>query len=141
MITISYNDVYLPLCVENYYFYTESILAKRRGYGTIISYNVPPYGRAGLYLELANLKDLIEEFRSSNSESVELSQTIFGLAQRSGMVNDVPLLLDPLDESSMVTDPELPESIVKDGIFKAWVLELSDYLNVLQDRLFSSGLR
>jgi hypothetical protein len=25
---------------------TESILAKRRGYGTIVSYNVPPYGKS-----------------------------------------------------------------------------------------------
>jgi magnesium chelatase subunit H len=27
---------------------SESIVAKRRGYGTIVSHNVPPYGRAGL---------------------------------------------------------------------------------------------
>ncbi len=26
---------------------SESIIAKRRGYGTIVSHNVPPYGRAG----------------------------------------------------------------------------------------------
>lgn len=26
---------------------SESIVAKRRGYGTIVSHNVPPYGRAG----------------------------------------------------------------------------------------------
>ncbi|HSM81372.1 MAG TPA: cobaltochelatase subunit CobN, partial [Nodosilinea sp.] len=28
---------------------SESMLAKRRGYGVLISHNVPPYGRAGLY--------------------------------------------------------------------------------------------
>ncbi len=27
---------------------SESIVAKRRGYGTIVSHNVPPYGRAGV---------------------------------------------------------------------------------------------
>jgi cobalamin biosynthesis Mg chelatase CobN len=31
---------------------SESMLAKRRGYGVLISHNVPPYGRAGLYKEL-----------------------------------------------------------------------------------------
>ena len=40
---------------------SESILAKRRGYGTLVSYNVPPYGRAGLYMELASLKELLED--------------------------------------------------------------------------------
>ena len=38
---------------------SESIVAKRRGYGTIVSYNVPPYGRAGLYKQLAELKALL----------------------------------------------------------------------------------
>ncbi|WP_205127622.1 cobaltochelatase subunit CobN, partial [Okeania hirsuta] len=28
---------------------SESMLAKRRGYGVLISHNIPPYGRAGLY--------------------------------------------------------------------------------------------
>ena len=40
---------------------SESIVAKRRGYGTIVSYNVPPYGRAGLYKELANLRELVRD--------------------------------------------------------------------------------
>lgn len=38
---------------------SESIIAKRRGYGTIVSYNVPPYGRAGLYKQMAELKALL----------------------------------------------------------------------------------
>ncbi|MEX1324568.1 MAG: cobaltochelatase subunit CobN, partial [Synechococcaceae cyanobacterium] len=38
---------------------SESMLAKRRGYGVLISHNVPPYGRAGLYRELVALRDLI----------------------------------------------------------------------------------
>ena len=28
---------------------SESLLAKRRGYATVVSHNVPPYARAGLY--------------------------------------------------------------------------------------------
>lgn len=48
---LSWSDVLLgPL--PNVYLYaannpSESIIAKRRGYGTIVSHNVPPYGRAG----------------------------------------------------------------------------------------------
>ena len=49
---LSWSDVLLgPL--PNVYLYaannpSESIIAKRRGYGTIVSHNVPPYGRAGM---------------------------------------------------------------------------------------------
>ncbi|CAJ1386269.1 unnamed protein product [Effrenium voratum] len=45
--------------LPNVYLYaannpSESILAKRRGYGCLVSYNVPPYARAGLYKERAD---------------------------------------------------------------------------------------
>lgn len=54
----------LPGDLPNVYVYacnnpSESIIAKRRGYGTIVSYNVPPYGRAGLYKQMAELKALL----------------------------------------------------------------------------------
>jgi magnesium chelatase subunit H len=117
---------------------SESILAKRRGYGTIISYNVPPYGRSGLYLELANLKELVNEHRSSGPDpAADLRETIFELAKRNGMLNDVPFLADPADKSSVTTD--LPED-VQGATFSAWIAKLTDYLDILQDRLFSSGL-
>ena len=45
----SWSDVLLG-DLPNVYVYaannpSESIIAKRRGYGTIVSHNVPPYGR------------------------------------------------------------------------------------------------
>ncbi|XQQ06140.1 MAG: magnesium chelatase subunit H [Leptolyngbya sp. IPPAS B-1204] len=63
----SWSDILLGN-LPNLYLYaannpSESILAKRRGYGTLISYNVPPYGRAGLYKELVALRELISEYR------------------------------------------------------------------------------
>jgi magnesium chelatase subunit H len=122
----------------------ESILAKRRGYGTIVSYNVPPYGRAGLYLELANLKELVDEYRTASSKDgadKTLCQTIYDSAQRSGMVNDVPLLQDSNDKSTVFKGTDLPDTVFESGAFAVWILHLSDYLNILQDRLFSSGLR
>jgi magnesium chelatase subunit H len=121
---------------------SESIIAKRRGYGTLVSYNVPPYGRSGLYLELANLRELVDEYRTSSAsggDSPELRQSIFAMAQCSGMVKDVPLLEDPSSKDSVVSIAELPESISKVS-FDSWIAALSIYLKVVQDRLFSSGL-
>ena len=118
---------------------SESILAKRRGYGTLVSYNVPPYGRAGLYLELSNLKDLVNEYRSLSSEDHELRNTIWTSCQRCGIDNDVPLYIRDSSEVELVDTPELPLEL-KDEDFKKWLFTLSDYLVELQDRLFSSGL-
>ena len=52
---LSWSDVLLGN-MPNVYVYaannpSESIVAKRRGYGTIVSHNVPPYGRAGGWLQ------------------------------------------------------------------------------------------
>jgi magnesium chelatase subunit H len=127
---------------------SESILAKRRGYGTLVSYNVPPYGRAGLYLELATLNELVNEYRmgsSSGTDSTddagrsEVRASIWSTCQRSGLLSDVPLQTDPDDKDSVVTDSELPDNITTE-CFDAWVGDLSNYLVELQDRLFSSGL-
>ena len=126
---------------------SESILAKRRGYGTLISYNVPPYGRAGLYLELANLKDLVNEYRQDEemkaNKSPEndntLRDAIWSSVRKSGMESDVPLLLDPSDASSEVTTEDLPDDL-SFAVFDAWVGQLVIYLAELQERLFSSGL-
>jgi magnesium chelatase subunit H len=128
--------------IPNIYVYaannpSESILAKRRGYGTLVSYNVPPYGRAGLYLELANLKDLIGEYRTGASE--DLRQPIWSTCQRCGIETEVPLLLNEEDNDSRVTEPELPESMTQDT-FDRWIINVSDYLDILNQRLFSSGL-
>lgn len=141
--------------LPNIYIYaannpSESILAKRRGYGTLVSYNVPPYGRAGLYLELANLKDLVGEYRATaasgdgegNEERADLRNAIWNSCQRCEIITDVPLLLmdgDDQSSSSVYTDPDLPSSL-DDTTFDDWVAKVSDYLAELQDRLFSSGL-
>jgi magnesium chelatase subunit H len=125
---------------------SESILAKRRGYGTIVSYNVPPYGRAGLYLELANLKDLVEEYRQrrvtdevKESSRDDLKCAIWSSVQQSGMMKDVPLYLDPSKKESLVEGTDLPVSLPT-PVFNDWVANLSNYLVDLQTRLFSSGL-
>lgn len=126
---------------------SESILAKRRGYGTLVSYNVPPYGRAGLYLELANLKDLVAEYRaaeatdeaSGKSSRSDLRDAIWSSCQRCEIVNDVPLLITPGDKSSAFCEPDLDKSISEET-FDDWIVHVAVYLVELQDRLFSSGL-
>jgi magnesium chelatase subunit H len=138
--------------IPNLYIYaannpSESILAKRRGYGTLISYNVPPYGRAGLYLELANLKDLVSEYRSAEatdeasgkSSRNDLRGAIWTSCQRCEITNDVPLLVTLGDKSSALTEADIDSSI-SDEAFDAWIIDVADYLIELQDRLFSSGL-
>ena len=137
----SWSDELLD-SLPNIYVYaannpSESILAKRRGYGTLVSYNVPPYGRAGLYLELANLKDLVSEYRTG--QSGDLKQPIWNTCQRCGIDNEVPLLLVEGDKESKITDADLPDMLSSE-VFNQWVKELSEYLELLQERLFSSGL-
>jgi magnesium chelatase subunit H len=113
---------------------SESMLAKRRAYGTLVSYNVPPYGRAGLYLDLANLKDLLIEYRTSKSK--DLRQPIFSTCQRCGIESEMPL---PLNNQSAFDGSDLASSISSD-VFDEWVVSVANYLELLQERLFSSGL-
>jgi magnesium chelatase subunit H len=128
--------------IPNIYVYaannpSESILAKRRGYGTLVSYNVPPYGRAGLYLELANLKDLIGEYRTGGSD--DLKQPIWSTCIRCAIDTDVPLFIIEGDDNSRLKESDLPESLTTEN-FNAWIKQVADYLELLQERLFSSGL-
>ena len=136
--------------LPNLYLYcannpSESILAKRRGYATVVSYNVPPYGRAGLYLELSTIKDLVNDYRTStnlktvSSDNMILREAIWSSCQRCGIDNDVPLPFNEFDFAPSTQSSDLPNDL-SDAAFDAWVLKLSDYLMELQDRLFSSGL-
>ena len=64
--------------LPNIYIYavnnpSKSILAKRCGYGSLVSYNVPPYGQAELYLELVTLNELVNEYHLGSSTGKETS--------------------------------------------------------------------
>ena len=59
--------------LPNFYVYSvnnpsEGSIAKRRSYAELISYLTPPIENAGLYRELAGLKDLVQAYRESRSE-------------------------------------------------------------------------
>lgn len=59
--------------LPNIYIYSvnnpsEGSIAKRRSYAELISYLTPPIENAGLYRQLATLKDLLMSYRQSRSE-------------------------------------------------------------------------
>ena len=60
--------------LPNFYVYSvnnpsEGSIAKRRSYAELISYLTPPIENAGLYRELAGLKDLVMAYRQSTNEN------------------------------------------------------------------------
>ena len=60
--------------LPNFYIYSvnnpsEGSIAKRRSYAELISYLTPPIENAGLYKELAQLKDLVMAYRESRNEN------------------------------------------------------------------------
>jgi magnesium chelatase subunit H len=75
--------------LPNFYIYSvnnpsEGSIAKRRSYAELISYLTPPIENAGLYRELAGLKDLVMAYRQSTSESerIRLYESIEELRQQ-----------------------------------------------------------
>lgn len=116
---------------------SESILAKRRGYGVLISHNVPPYGRAGLYKELATLRELIQEYREDPERNFVLKEIIIKKINDSGLEADCPL-----PEAQKLGIALTPENarLFSGDVFNRYLVDLSDYLQVLENRLFSSGL-
>ncbi|CAI5948602.1 unnamed protein product [Closterium sp. NIES-64] len=142
---LSWSDVLLGN-LPNIYIYaannpSESIVAKRRGYGTIVSYNVPPYGRAGLYKELAGLRELISEFREDPAKNESLKPAIVGALVTAGMQADCPFV--PSDGSSggepMFLDEESIQGVSEEE-FEKYLVKLYEYLAVVENRLFSEGL-
>ena len=116
---------------------SESILAKRRGYGVLISHNVPPYGRAGLYKELVALRDLITEYREDLDKNYALKDAICKKILDTGLEADCPF-----EEARHLGIEFTPENVqmFSQHAFNDYLVELYEYLQVLENRLFSSGL-
>ena len=128
--------------LPNLYIYaannpSESILAKRRGYGLIISHNVPPYGRAGLYKALMTLRELIAEFRADPQANAVLREPILQKIVDTGLAADCPM--------SVLKAQGLAFTLENVRLFSSAAVEqyfvtVYEYLQVLENRLFSSGL-
>jgi magnesium chelatase subunit H len=137
----SWSDILLGN-LPNLYLYaannpSESILAKRRGYGTLISYNVPPYGRAGLYKELVTLRELIAEYREDQAKNSGLKEVICKKIIDAGLNADCPF-----QDAKRIGIEFTPETIglFSQQAFDHYLVELYEYLQILENRLFSSGL-
>ena len=116
---------------------SESILAKRRGYGVLISHNVPPYGRAGLYKDLVTLRELIAEYREDPDKNEVLREAISKKIADTGLETDCPFT--EARQLGLEFTPETARLFSK-GAFSTYLATLYDYLQVLENRLFSSGL-
>lgn len=116
---------------------SESILAKRRGYGVLISHNVPPYGRAGLYKELISLRELIAEYREDPDKNDLLQDSICKKIVDVGLEADCPF--EDARQLGIVFSPENVRLFSRDR-FQQYLAKLYDYLLALENRLFSSGL-
>ncbi|WP_315790171.1 magnesium chelatase subunit H [Fischerella sp. JS2] len=137
----SWSDILLG-DLPNLYIYaannpSESILAKRRGYGVLISHNVPPYGRAGLYKELVILRDLIAEYREDPKKNYALKEAICKKVVDTGLDADCPF-----EDAKRLGIPFTPENVrmFSTHAFNDYLVKLYEYLQVLESRLFSSGL-
>lgn len=137
----SWSDILLGN-LPNLYVYaannpSESILAKRRGYGVLISHNVPPYGRAGLYKELVTLRELIAEYREDPQKNAVLQEAICKKIVDAGINADCPL-----EEARHLGIEFTPENarLFSQDVFDRYLVKLYDYLQILENRLFSSGL-
>ncbi|MGJ5674916.1 MAG: magnesium chelatase subunit H [Nostochopsis sp.] len=137
----SWSDILLGN-LPNLYIYaannpSESILAKRRGYGVLISHNVPPYGRAGLYKELVILRDLIAEYREDPQKNYALKEAICKKIVDTGLDADCSF-----EDAKRLGIPFTPENVrmFSAHAFNDYLVKLYEYLQVLESRLFSSGL-
>ncbi|MDZ8025840.1 MAG: magnesium chelatase subunit H [Nostoc sp. DedQUE11] len=137
----SWSDILLG-DLPNLYIYaannpSESILAKRRGYGVLVSHNVPPYGRAGLYKELMALRDLISEYREDPEKNYVLKEGICKKIVDTGLDADCPF-----EDAKKLGISFTPENMrmFSSHAFEHYLVELYEYLQVLENRLFSSGL-
>jgi magnesium chelatase subunit H len=137
----SWPDVLLGN-LPNLYLYaannpSESILAKRRGYGVLLSYNVPPYGRAGLYKELLALRELIAEYRENPDANDALREPIVQKLVDAGLEADCSF-----EEGRKLGISLTPETyrLFSKHTFHDYCVKLYDYLLVLESRLFSEGL-
>mmetsp|Transcript_1572 Transcript_1572/g.5385 ORF Transcript_1572/g.5385 Transcript_1572/m.5385 type:complete len:1547 (-) Transcript_1572:1607-6247(-) len=129
--------------VPNVYVYaannpSESIVAKRRGYGTMVSHNVPPYGRAGLYKQMAELRELLQDYRGNPLTNDELRKPIADALVVTGLQEDCPYVDHSSGDVKQLTAENVGAIPAED--FEAYASTVYQYLSVVENRLFSEGL-
>jgi magnesium chelatase subunit H len=146
---LSWPEVLLG-SMPNLYIYaqnnpSETIVAKRRGFGTIVSHGVPPYGRAGLYRQLADAKALLAEWREAPGDAADaLRGPIVDALAAAGLAADCPYTAaDGADAPGIAPGGALtPDAAatLPAAAFASYASRVYSYLQLLENRLFSSGL-
>ncbi len=114
--------------VPHFYIYpvnnpSEANIAKRRGYATMISHNIPPLARAGLYKELPAFKDMLNDYRERDLKKVadpEAEEAIIEKAEQLNLTDDCPR--------------------VEGESFSDYLSRLYTYLMELEGKLISNAL-
>ena len=137
----SWSDILLG-DIPNLYIYaannpSESILAKRRGYGVLVSHNVPPYGRAGLYKELIALRELIGEYREDTEKNSALRDIICQKIVDAGLEKDCKFEEGIKQGIGFTVENS---KLFSKNVINQYFVTVYEYLQVLEQRLFSSGL-
>ena len=137
----SWSDILLG-DIPNLYIYaannpSESILAKRRGYGVLVSHNVPPYGRAGLYKELIALRELIAEYREDTDKNYALRDIICQKIVDAGLEKDCKFEAEIKQGIDFTVENA---KLFSRNVINQYFVQIYEYLQVLEQRLFSSGL-
>ncbi len=108
---------------------SEANIAKRRAYATIVSHNVPPMARAGLYKELQALKTLLSDAREAQPRHMPgLSPAYAGV--------DCETILAKVALANLDTDCPLLEG----EDFGAYISRLYAYIVELEQRLITNAL-
>ncbi|WP_341469851.1 magnesium chelatase subunit H [Candidatus Chlorohelix allophototropha] len=111
--------------IPNFYLYcvnnpSEGTIAKRRSYATLISYLSPPMENAGLYRQLSQLKDVINQYRNKLNEG-----------------GDGALLESIIEQAQAL---ELKVKVTPEQGIETYLLELYAALLEIEERLIPTGL-
>lgn len=98
---------------------------------------MPPYGRAGLYKQLAELKALVAEYREGGEGADALRVPIVELLSSSGLDQDCPFL-DGSGAAQQLSGDNV--DAIESEAFKQYASRLYLYLQEVEGRLFSEGL-
>jgi len=138
--------------LPNFYLYaannpSEGMIAKRRSSATLISYLTPPLAEAGLYKGLAELKALVERWRTSlpeaEEERADLEALIRAKAEELDLSEPKPGLAEPVEAPSISSGTQADE---RNGFGQAptsrdWCVEdLSARLYEIERALIPHGL-
>ncbi|SHG80422.1 cobaltochelatase CobN [Ferrimonas marina] len=112
MLTLGGLPVVYPYIQDNV---AEALQAKRRGRATIVSHQAPAFGPAGLYSELIELNQLMDQFEQAEGAlRIEVGKQLRQVVREHGFDQDLGLALDEaevMDEALAEQDIDLDDRL------------------------------